>query len=174
MRMAKAGKVLNYGMDDKDEREDALAWLREWGNPYTVVAVDESGRVGIDYGVYGVPETYVTEKVGVICHKQMARCPRTPCREALVPDQGIAETMRMRWLFVTILLLPSLGGVGETKLFAANPQVKARLKALAVELGCLICQNQTLADSNAPFAKVLRREVQDWWLSLVVGRPPCQ
>ena len=70
--------------------------------------------------------------------------------------------------------LPSLGGVGEAKLFAANPQVKARLKTLAVELGCLICQNQTLADSNALFAKVLRREVQDWWLSLVVGRLPCQ
>ena len=71
MRMAKAGEVPIYGMDYKDKREDALAWLREWGNPYAVVAVDESGRVGIDYGVYGVPETYVIDKAGVIRYKQI-------------------------------------------------------------------------------------------------------
>ncbi|MGH7208764.1 MAG: DsbE family thiol:disulfide interchange protein [Nitrospiraceae bacterium] len=70
MRMAKAGEVPIYGMDYKDKREDALAWLREWGNPYAVVAVDESGRVGINYGVYGVPETYVIDKAGVIRYKQ--------------------------------------------------------------------------------------------------------
>ena len=82
--------------------------------------------------------------------------------------------MRMRWLLVIILLLPSLAGSGEARPLAENPQVEARLKALAVELRCLVCQNQTLADSNAPLAKDLRREVRDWRLSLVVGRLPCQ
>ena len=67
----------------------------------------------------------------------------------------------MRWLCVIILLLPSLAAAGEARPLAENPQVEARLKALAVELRCLVCQNQTLADSNAPLAEDLRREVRE-------------
>ena len=58
-------------MDYKDRRDEALAWLKEWGNPYPVVAMDEAGRAGINYGVYGVPETYVIDKAGVIRYKQI-------------------------------------------------------------------------------------------------------
>ena len=71
MRIAESGEVPIYGMDYKDQREEALTWLRQWGNPYPVIAMDESGRVGIDYGVYGVPETYVIDKQGVIRYKQI-------------------------------------------------------------------------------------------------------
>ena len=71
MQLAQSGEVPIYGMDYKDRREEALTWLRRWGNPYPVVAVDESGRVGINYGVYGVPETYVIDKAGVIRYKQI-------------------------------------------------------------------------------------------------------
>lgn len=67
----------------------------------------------------------------------------------------------MRWLFMVLLLLPSLAVAGEAALLAENPQAEARLKALAVELRCLVCQNQTLADSNAPLAEDLRREVRE-------------
>ncbi|MGH7148264.1 MAG: cytochrome c-type biogenesis protein [Nitrospiraceae bacterium] len=67
----------------------------------------------------------------------------------------------MRWLLVIILLIPSLAAAGEARPLAENPQVEARLKALAVELRCLVCQNQTLADSNAPLAEDLRREVRE-------------
>ena len=67
----------------------------------------------------------------------------------------------MRWLLVIILLLPSLAAAEEARPLAENPQVEARLKALAVELRCLVCQNQTLADSNAPLAEDLRREVRE-------------
>ncbi len=71
MRMAKAGEVPVYGMDYKDRRDEALTWLRQHGNPYPLIAVDETGRIGIDYGVYGVPETYVIDKQGVIRYKQI-------------------------------------------------------------------------------------------------------
>jgi len=71
MDLAKSGTVPIYGMDYKDQKEEALAWLSRWGNPYPIVAVDASGRVGIDYGVYGVPETYVIDKQGVIRYKQI-------------------------------------------------------------------------------------------------------
>lgn len=55
----------------------------------------------------------------------------------------------------------SLAAAQEARPLAENPQAEARLKALAVELRCLVCQNQTLADSNAPLAEDLRREVRD-------------
>ena len=67
----------------------------------------------------------------------------------------------MRWLLVIILLIPSLAAAEEARPLADNPQVEARLKHLAVELRCLVCQNQTLADSNAPLAEDLRREVRE-------------
>jgi Uncharacterized protein involved in biosynthesis of c-type cytochromes len=62
---------------------------------------------------------------------------------------------------VIILLIPSLVAAEEARPLADNPQVEARLKTLAVELRCLVCQNQTLADSNAPLAEDLRREVRE-------------
>jgi cytochrome c-type biogenesis protein CcmH len=67
----------------------------------------------------------------------------------------------MRWLLVIILLITSLAAAEEARPLADNPQVEARLKTLAVELRCLVCQNQTLADSNAPLAEDLRREVRE-------------
>ena len=79
IQLAQSGAVPIYGMDYKDRREEALTWLREWGNPYSVVAVDEPGRVGINYGVYGVPETYVIDKQGVIRYKQIG-----PLREDIL------------------------------------------------------------------------------------------
>lgn len=71
IHLAQSGVVPIYGMDYKDERREAVAWLKEWGNPYSIVAVDQAGRVGINYGVYGVPETYVIDKAGVIRYKQI-------------------------------------------------------------------------------------------------------
>jgi len=67
----------------------------------------------------------------------------------------------MRWLLVIILLIPCLAASAEARPLADNPQIEARLKTLAVELRCLVCQNQTLADSNAPLAEDLRREVRE-------------
>jgi len=65
-----------YGLDYKDKREDGEAWLERGGNPYVLSAMDAEGRVGIDYGVYGVPETYVIDKQGIIQYKEIG--PVTP------------------------------------------------------------------------------------------------
>jgi cytochrome c biogenesis protein CcmG/thiol:disulfide interchange protein DsbE len=59
------------GLDYKDKREQALAMLATQGNPYTLSAFDANGRVGIDYGVYGVPETYIIDKAGIIRFKHI-------------------------------------------------------------------------------------------------------
>ncbi len=60
-----------YGLNWKDKREDALSWLDELGDPYVLSAADLDGRVAIDYGVYGAPETYVIDQNGTIRFKQI-------------------------------------------------------------------------------------------------------
>jgi cytochrome c biogenesis protein CcmG, thiol:disulfide interchange protein DsbE len=69
--LAQQNIVPIYGLDYKDKREDAEAWLNQAGNPYTLNVMDRDGRVGINYGVYGVPETYVIDKQGIIRYKQI-------------------------------------------------------------------------------------------------------
>jgi cytochrome c biogenesis protein CcmG/thiol:disulfide interchange protein DsbE len=59
------------GLNYKDVRQDGVDWLRQFGNPYGVSAFDNDGRVGIDFGVYGVPETFVIDKRGVIRYKHV-------------------------------------------------------------------------------------------------------
>ena len=76
VELAKSGVVPIYGLDYKDTRDAALKWLAERGDPYTLSIVDADGKVGIDYGVYGVPETYVIDKQGVIRYKHIG--PLTP------------------------------------------------------------------------------------------------
>jgi len=71
MQLAKANVVPIIGLDYKDKPDDGRAWLTQNGNPYTTSIVDFDGRVGIDYGVYGVPETFVVDKQGVIRYKQI-------------------------------------------------------------------------------------------------------
>jgi cytochrome c biogenesis protein CcmG/thiol:disulfide interchange protein DsbE len=74
--MARSNAVTIVGLNYKDKREDAKAWLGKFGDPYAVSAWDIEGRVGIDYGVYGAPETFLIDKQGVIRYKQIG--PITP------------------------------------------------------------------------------------------------
>ncbi len=73
---AKRSPVPLYGLNYKDKRDDGLGWLQRFGNPYKASLYDIDGRVGIDFGVYGVPETFVIDKQGVIRFKQIG--PVTP------------------------------------------------------------------------------------------------
>ena len=76
VQLAGSKVVPVIGLDYKDKRIDALGFLSKHGDPYNLSAFDPDGRVGIDYGVYGVPETFVIDKNGVIRHKQIG--PITP------------------------------------------------------------------------------------------------
>ena len=71
MAMEKTKQIATYGLDYKDTDAEALAVLMEHGNPYRAVATDADGKIGINYGVYGVPETYVIDKAGIIRYKQI-------------------------------------------------------------------------------------------------------
>ncbi|MFM2030295.1 MAG: hypothetical protein RL517_1488 [Pseudomonadota bacterium] len=76
------------GLDYKDKREDAMAMLASQGNPYVLSAFDASGRVGIDYGVYGVPETYVIDKAGVIRFKHIGPITMDLLNKKIIPLMG--------------------------------------------------------------------------------------
>jgi cytochrome c biogenesis protein CcmG/thiol:disulfide interchange protein DsbE len=76
LQYARSGALPIYGLNYKDKREDALSWLGELGDPYVLSASDNDGRVGIDYGVYGAPETYLIDREGIIRFKQVG--PVTP------------------------------------------------------------------------------------------------
>ena len=88
VEMSRKKLVPIIGLDYKDQRADGKQWLAKFGNPYTLSAFDVDGKVGIDYGVYGVPETFVIDKQGVIRYKQIG--PITP--EAL--DKTIMPLVR--------------------------------------------------------------------------------
>ena len=76
MRLKAQGTVLIHGLDYKDKPDDAERWLNEMGDPYTRIGADIDGRVAIDWGVYGVPETFVVDPRGRIVFKQVG--PITP------------------------------------------------------------------------------------------------
>jgi len=85
MQISQQGIVPLYGMDYKDTDADALNVLKQAGNPYQAVATDVDGKVGIDYGVYGVPETYVIDKAGVIRYKQIGPITEEVLRQKILP-----------------------------------------------------------------------------------------
>jgi cytochrome c biogenesis protein CcmG/thiol:disulfide interchange protein DsbE len=70
------GAIPVVGLNWKDKREDGLRWLARYGDPYLLSVYDNDGRVGINYGVYGAPETYLIDKQGIIRFKQIG--PITP------------------------------------------------------------------------------------------------
>ncbi len=76
LELARKNIVPIIGLNYKDKREAALIWLARRGDPYVLNVSDIEGRTGIDYGVYGVPETYVIDKQGIIQYKQIG--PVTP------------------------------------------------------------------------------------------------
>ena len=76
VQMSRQKVIPIVGLNYKDKREDGVQWLARHGDPYVLSAYDVEGKVGIDYGVYGVPETFVIDKQGVIRYKQIG--PITP------------------------------------------------------------------------------------------------
>lgn len=73
------------GLNYKDAGSDAKSWLAQRGNPYKVVLADESGRVGIEWGVYGVPETFVIDAAGVIRYKHVGPLDAEAWQSTLAP-----------------------------------------------------------------------------------------
>lgn len=85
IELARQNIVPIVGLDYKDKRQAALVWLERRGNPYVLTVSDVEGRTGIDYGVYGVPETYVIDKQGLIQYKQIGPVTTENLRDKILP-----------------------------------------------------------------------------------------
>lgn len=81
----RASGVVIYGLNYKDEREDALDWLAHHGDPYLLSVQDTDGEIGIDWGVYGVPETFVIDERGVIRYKHIGVLKPEVIRDRILP-----------------------------------------------------------------------------------------
>lgn len=85
MELARRPEVTLVGIDYKDQPAEALAWLQRLGDPFTRIAADRDGRVSIDWGVYGVPESYVVDSQGIIRHKQVGPFTEDDVVKTLLP-----------------------------------------------------------------------------------------
>jgi cytochrome c biogenesis protein CcmG/thiol:disulfide interchange protein DsbE len=89
LKLAKQDRVPIVGIDYKDEPADLREWLARRGNPYESIGVDRQGVVGLDWGVYGVPETYVVGPDGTILYKQIGAVTEAAWREKIAPLMGL-------------------------------------------------------------------------------------
>ena len=85
MQYAKDNLVPLVGLDYKDKDAEGLRWLERYGNPYDHTIVDRDGRIGIEFGVYGVPETFIIDKAGVIRYKQIGPITEDAWNDKMLP-----------------------------------------------------------------------------------------
>ena len=83
--LARQRELPILGLNYKDKGDQAAAWLKRYGNPYQLSVVDADGRIGIDYGVYGVPETYLIDAEGVIRYKQIGPVSAAIIEQKILP-----------------------------------------------------------------------------------------
>ena len=85
MEFAKTKTIPVIGLDYKDQNVDGLKWLARNGDPYDLSVTDRDGRIGIDFGVYGVPESFLIDKAGVIRYKQIGPVTNEALRDKILP-----------------------------------------------------------------------------------------
>lgn len=85
LELAKRNVAPIYGLNYKDDNAQAKLYLRDFGNPFSANASDSDGRVAIDWGVYGAPETFVIDKKGIIRHKHIGPLTMQNINEEIIP-----------------------------------------------------------------------------------------
>lgn len=83
--LAQQPDIIIVGLNYKDKANDAKAWLQAGGNPYNISIMDNNGRIGIDWGVYGVPETFVIDKKGYVRHKHIGALTLQAMQQNVLP-----------------------------------------------------------------------------------------
>ena len=91
VELSRRGVMPILGLNYKDKGDEATAWLKRYGDPYELSVVDADGRIGIDYGVYGVPETYLIDAAGVIRYKQIGPLTMAILEQKVLP---LAKALR--------------------------------------------------------------------------------
>ena len=85
LELSARNEIPIYGIDWRDQRQEALKWLNDLGDPYVASAYDEDGRVGIDWGVYGAPETFLISRDGNVLYKHIGPLDESIWQSKFVP-----------------------------------------------------------------------------------------
>jgi len=91
-QLADLNAVYIIGMNFRDERDDAIAWLKRWGNPYDVSLIDADGRLSVDFGVYAAPETFLVDPSGTIVFKHLGQLTWDVVENEILPRVSEMET----------------------------------------------------------------------------------
>ncbi|NIA27728.1 MAG: DsbE family thiol:disulfide interchange protein, partial [Desulfobulbaceae bacterium] len=94
LQLAETGAIPIYSLNWRDNGPEARKWLQQLGNPYVATAFDEDGRVGIDWGVYGAPETFLVAADGTVLYKHLGPLTWGLWRENFVPLLEAQEQLR--------------------------------------------------------------------------------
>lgn len=92
LELSRKDTVPIYGINWRDNRPEATKWLQQLGDPYIASGFDESGRVGIDWGVYGAPETFLVGADGVVLHKHLGPLDRQAWERDFLPLINLGRT----------------------------------------------------------------------------------
>ena len=177
------------GLDYMDQRDKAKQWLAQLGNPYQAVAFDTDGRTAIDWGVYGAPETFLVDAAGPgdlqihLAHDPGGLGTRIPAaHRRRAPGRRMTAARRGCPRCIGALALCSLARCASRRIAARRRRrrrrwmptassrirrLQARFERITKELRCLVCQNESIADSNVELASDLRRQVREM---LVAGK----
>jgi cytochrome c biogenesis protein CcmG/thiol:disulfide interchange protein DsbE len=85
VEFAKTKTIPVVGLNYKDKEAEGLKWLARYGDPYDLTVTDKDGRIGIDFGVYGVPESFLIDKNGIIRYKQIGPITNEALRDKIIP-----------------------------------------------------------------------------------------
>lgn len=91
LELAERGEVPIYGLNWRDDRNEAVRWLTQLGDPYVASAYDADGSVGIDWGVYGAPETFLIGPDGTVLHKHLSPLTEEIWQRDFVPKIAAAQ-----------------------------------------------------------------------------------
>jgi cytochrome c biogenesis protein CcmG/thiol:disulfide interchange protein DsbE len=91
LSLSRSGEIPIYGINWRDTRAEALRWLQQLGNPYVANGDDRDGRVGIDWGVYGAPETFLVGADGTVLHKHLGPLDQVTWERDFVPLLNTTE-----------------------------------------------------------------------------------
>ncbi|MEM9053764.1 MAG: DsbE family thiol:disulfide interchange protein [Pseudomonadota bacterium] len=161
MELSRDGIVRIVGVNWRDKREDALRWLARHGDPYDAIVFDKESDFAIEVGVTGAPETFVVDATGRIRYKQIGPITPEVWKDTIRPVlDAIALEKPVEPIFDPEQVVSSPTVTEPVTSLLSPDQVAARTDEVAKTLRCVVCQNQSIYDSNAPLAMDMRRLVR--------------
>lgn len=160
MQLAADDTVRIVGVNWRDTHEDAVAWLQRHGDPYETIIFDEKSDLAIEIGVTGAPETFIIDRTGRIRFKQVGPITPDVWRETIRPVlDAIAIEEAASPSLPPVARAPRVS-ITVDPVLTDETLIAARTEVISKTLRCVVCQNQSIFDSNAPLAQDMRRLVR--------------